>query len=445
MESIWSKTCKIRERRVLDREIRTEVVIIGAGMSGILTAYQLKKAGIQTVILEAKRIGGGQTKNTTAKITSQHGLFCDRFIQKKGEKAAGLYIQANQKAIEEYERIVREENIPCDFEKTNSYVYSSDIRKLKNEVSAAEKLGVSASYIEYIEVPVACAGAVKFEKQAQFHPLKFISALSEELEIYENSCVIEVEDNIVRTEKGAVTADQIVFATHYPFVNFPGLYFTRMHQERSYVLALENAGNIEGVYIGDGEESYSFRNYQQYTLLGGKGHRTGENKAGNCYESLRRTAREWFPESREIAAWSAQDCITPDQIPFVGIYAKSKPNWFVATGFNKWGMTSSMVAAMLLRDMICGTENPYAQTFSSSRFGIEEVPQILKDAAKSASGLTKSLFHVSNKKPPVCSHLGCQLAWNPDEKSWDCPCHGSRFDCEGNLLDGPAQRKISHE
>lgn len=477
MESIWRKTCTIEERETLNREIQTEVAVIGAGMAGLLTAYQLKKASVHAVVLEAKRIGNGQTKNTTAKITSQHGLFCDAFIRKKGQKTAGQYVQANQKAIEEYEQIIQENNIECDFERTSSYVYSKNEKKLRNEAKAAAKLGIAASYVRHIEIPVPCAGAVRFEGQAQFHPLKFMKAIAEQLEIYENTPVRKVEGNLIQTAQGIVKADKIVFATHYPFVNFPGLYFTRMHQERSYVLALEDAGVINGMYIGDGEESYSFRRYGKYLLFGGQGHRTGENTGGKRYEMLRQKAKQFFPDAKEVAHWSAQDCITSDQVPFVGKYAKTRPGWFVATGFQNWGMTSSMVASKILCDMICGVENPYAKTFSSRRFSAEEVPQILKDGAKAVNGLSKRFFQVPEKAreeletghggivktktgkagvykmegerdckvQSACCHLGCQVAWNPDEKTWECPCHGSRFDCHGNLLDGPAQEGIQYE
>ena len=482
MESIWSKTCDMRKRQALDRDIETDVAVIGGGMAGILTSYQLERSGVRTVILEAEQIGGGQTKNTTAKITSQHGMFCRDFIEKKGKDAARQYVRANQAAVEEYKRIIREEEIDCDLEETDSYVYSQEGEKLKSEAGAALELGIDAAYERQVEIPAVCAGAVKFARQAQFHPLKFIDALSEQLTVYEDTPVKEVEEHTIRTPGGSVRAGKIVFATHFPFINFPGMYFARMHQERSYVLALENTRTINGMYIGDGVDALSFRQFDRYLLLGGEGHRTGENNEGGkyeggSYERLRAAARELYPQSRETACWSAQDCVTADKIPFIGRYASDRPDWFVATGFQKWGMSSSMVSAMLLRDMICGTENSCAEVFAPSRFSAEEIPQIMKDSGKAVKGLTKRFFHipeetVSQLKPGqgavvetesgkagvyktedqkiykvdiVCPHLGCELTWNPDEKSWDCPCHGSRFDYKGNLLEGPAQEGIHYE
>lgn len=477
MESIWRNTFAGKKRPVLEGETEAEVTVIGAGMAGILTAWQLEQAGVRTVVLEAGRIGGGQTGNTTAKITSQHGLFCHSFLEKKGEETAEKYVQANQAAVEEYKRIIRRENISCDFVERDSWVYSGDEEKLKREAEAARKLGVEASFEKELEIPVPCAGGVRFPGQASFHPLKFIGALAEHLTIYEDSPAAEVEENLVKTARGSVKCGTIVFAGHFPFVNFPGVYFVRMHQERSYVIALENAPGLKGMYIGDGKDTLSFRTYDRYLLLGGQAHRTGENRDGGRYENLRKAAVRMYPESRVTASWSAQDCMTADKIPFIGRYAPNRPDWLVATGFQKWGMSSSMAAAMLLRDMVCGKENPYAEVFAPARFSPEELPQLMEDGGKAVKGLARRFFRIPGRTVDeletgcgkvvetsrgkagvyktlegricqvdvVCPHMGCELTWNPDECSWDCPCHGSRFDREGNLLDGPAQEGIRYE
>lgn len=476
MESIWRQTCHIEEQPTLRGDIQTEVAVIGGGMAGILTAWQLQKAGVRTVVLEGNRIGSGQTQNTTAKITAQHGLICADFLKRKGKETAEQYFGANQQAVEEYERIIQEEEIDCEFEKTNAYVYSQEEQRLEEEVKAAEALGLPVTLERNVEIPVHCAGAVRFSGQGQFHPLKFLKALAEKLRIYEHTMVKEVEDHVIFTDYGQVRADKIIFAVHYPFLRMPGMYAARMHQERSYVLALEQAGNLHGMYIGEGKESYSFRNYGTYVLFGGQGHRTGENEGGGRYERLRAAAKTFFPESKVAACWSAQDCITQDKMPFIGTYAAWKPDWFVATGFQKWGMTSSMTASMLLRDQILGRENPYAKVFAPSRFSMEELPGMLEDGGKAVQGLARRFFQVpketienlipghggilelEGEKAGVymddqgevfavdvtCPHLGCQLTWNPDEKTWDCPCHGSRFDYRGNLLEGPAQEGIGY-
>ena len=477
MKSIWTKTYERKSRPTLEGTVEADVAVIGAGITGILTAWQLEEAGVHAVVLEADQIGSGQTGNTTAKITSQHGMFCHTFLEKKGEAVARGYVQANQAAVEEYRRLIRQEGIDCDFMETDAYVYSRDQEKLKRETEAAIRLGIPASMVKNIEIPVSCAGAVRFPSQGQFHPLKFIGALADRLTVYEHSPVKEVREHAAVTPRGQVRADSIVFAAHFPFINFPGMYFTRMHQERSYVVALEDAPALQGVYIGDGEDTLSFRQYESYLLLGGRSHRTGNRREDGCFAALKKMGSAWYPKSHAAACWAAQDCITADEIPFIGNYAAGRPYWFVATGFRKWGMSSAMVSSMLLRDQICGRENPWSRIFTPTRFSAQELPQILRDGGIAVKGLSRRLFQIPAETAdallpgqgalveteegkagvyrtregdlcqvhPVCPHLGCELAWNPEECTWDCPCHGSRFDFKGNLLDGPAQEGIRYE
>ena len=475
MESIWSQTCRLRQREALPGDMKTDIAVIGAGMAGILIASALQEAGRRVVVLEAERIAGGQTRNTTAKLTCQHGLLYEKLIRTLGEEKARQYAQANAAALMEYRRIIADRNIDCDLEQQDAWVYGSNAAQLWKEAEAAAALGLPATFVEETKLPFPTAGAVRFANQAQFHPLKFLQAISEPLTIYENTSVQSVEENQIITTRGRVQAEQIVFACHYPFVNFPGMYFARMHQERSYVIALENAAPMDGMWIGAEQGAYSFRNYGPLLLLGGGGHRCGENSAGGRYDLLRQQAARWFPGSREVAHWSAQDCVTADSVPYIGPYAASRPNWFVATGFQKWGMTSSMVAAMLLRDRICGKENPWTEVFDPGRFDEKTLTGLAQESGQAVKGLAKQLFQIpaeaarellpghggvvfwKGKKLGVykdesgalwpvdirCPHLGCQLEWNPDERSWDCPCHGSRFDYRGKLISGPAQENIT--
>lgn len=475
MESIWTESCQIKEREPLEGNIEAEIAVIGAGLSGLLTASALQRSGYQTVVLEANRIASGQTRNTTAKITSQHGTIYRKLIDTVGKNMAKQYAMANEAAIEAYRQLIAEENIDCSFEEQNAFVYGHDSKGLQAETEAALSLGLPASFVRETALPFSTAGAVCFAHQAQFHPLQFIAHIARPLTIYEKTSVLRVEDDRIKTARGRVRAKHIVFASHYPFVNFPGMYFARMHQERSYVLALENASQVDGMWIGAGDNAYSFRNYKNLLLLGGGGHRCGENSAGGRYALLRRMAKKWFPNSREIAHWSAQDCVTADGVPFIGRYAKNRPNWYVATGFQKWGMTSAMVSAMLLRDLICGKENPYADVFAPDRFDAKTLSGVAAESGQAIKGLAKEFFQIPAEQAaeipnghggivfwhgqklgvykdedgrifPVdirCPHLGCQLEWNPDELSWDCPCHGSRFDRFGNLLSGPAQENLA--
>ena len=475
MKSIWSQTCRLRQREALPGDMKTDIAVIGAGMAGILVASALQEAGRRVVVLEAERIAGGQTRNTTAKLTCQHGLLYEKLIRTLGEEKARQYAQANAAALMEYRRIIADRNIDCDLEQRDAWVYGSNAAQLWKEAEAAAALGLPATFVEETKLPFPTAGAVRFANQAQFHPLKFLQAISEPLTIYENTSVQSVEGNQIITTRGRVQAEQIVFACHYPFVNFPGMYFARMHQERSYVIALENAAPMDGMWIGAEQGAYSFRNYGPLLLLGGGGHRCGENSAGGRYDLLRQQAARWFPGSREVAHWSAQDCVTADSVPYIGPYAASRPNWYVATGFQKWGMTSSMVAAMLLRDRLCGKENPWAEVFDPGRFDEKTLTGLAQESGQAVKGLAKQLFQIpaeaAKELPPGhggivfwkgkklgvykdesgalwpvdirCPHLGCQLEWNPDERSWDCPCHGSRFDYRGKLISGPAQENIT--
>ena len=436
MESIWSREVAIPAREPLPGDMETEAAVIGAGMAGCLIAYFLHRQGVKTIVLEADRIACGQTKNTTAKITSQHGLIYDKLIRTFGEEKARQYAAANQHAIEKYRHLINGNHIDCHFQECPAYLYTNTSREaLQAEQRAASRLGIDAALVEETELPFRVAGALRFSAQAQFHPLKFIRAITDELTIYEKTPVLRVEDDDeIVTDRGVVRAEHIVFAAHFPFINAPGFYFLRMHQERSYVLALKNAAQLDGMYLGVDADGLSFRNAGPYLLLGGGSHRTGENASGGKYEKLRQAAQELYPQSTEAACWSAQDCIPMDGVPFIGRYSAGKPHWYVATGFQKWGMTSSMVAAMILCDDIVGKKNEFAEVFSPQRFLLSaSAKNLATDVNQSVKGLCNGLSGMR------CPHLGCGLTWNADEKSWDCPCHGSRFDVDGNLLTGPAQ------
>lgn len=400
MESIWSRTADIPERACLNGDIRTEAAVIGGGMAGILTAYFLQESGLETVVLEADRIGSGQTRHTTAKITSQHGLIYTELIEKYGKKKAALYGKAQEAAIEEFARIIDKNKISCHFERLPAYLYSrKDRETLRKEAENAKELGLPASFQETTELPVKVAGAVRFDNQAQFHPLEFLAGISETLTIYEHTKVLSVKCHRIHTDKGNVTAKHIIFAAHYPFVNIPGFYFLRQHQERSYVTACKNVKKLNGMYYSIDEGGLSLRSCGSILLSGGSGHRTGENESGNKYALLRRTTEEYFPEGQEIAHWSAQDGMPHDRIPFIGQFSIFKPYWHIATGFQKWGMTASMLAAMVIRDEIWDVVNPYAALFLPQRFHpAASMAAFMTDLGKSIQGLAKGLTLLFRKK-----------------------------------------------
>lgn len=421
-----------------------DVIVIGAGLAGLLTAYYLKKEGKTVLVLEANQVASGQTGRTTAKITSQHGLKYSKLIRTVGRKKAKLYAKANEDAVLQYEQLINECNIGCEFERVPAYLYTLQNEEvLKEEAKAAALLGIDAFFTKETELPFPVAGAVCFQNQAQFFPLAFIRYISKQLEIWENTKVIAVKGNKVITKEAVMSADKIVVAAHYPFLNVPGFYFLRQHQERSYVLSLSGCSPINGMYYGIDEDGISLRQEGDYLLLGGGAHRTGENKSGGAFDSLVQAAKKYFPDCKVEARWSAQDCMPHDGIPFIGRYSIFTPHLYVITGFQKWGMTTSMIAAKILQDELCGRKNPYASLFSPQRIYFRAgINNLLIDIYMSVKGLSKGLVRkiFSREHGGNCPHMGCELTWNPDEKSWDCPCHGSRFEANGKLLDNPAKR-----
>lgn len=426
MYSIWSDTVNLPKFEPLKKDIKTDVLIIGGGIAGLLCAYMLEQANVNYVLVEANRICSGITKNTTAKITAQHGLIYADLIKRFGLEKAQMYLDANLDALNQYELLCND--IDCNFKSKNSYVYSLDNpEKLLEELVALDKLRFSAEYKEKIPLPFSLAGAVEFKNQGQFHPLKFLAEIVKGLPIYEHTKVEELGKNTAITKHGKIKAEKIIVTTHFPILNKHGSYFLKLYQSRSYVMAFENAPNVKGMYVDEADKGLSFRNYENLLLLGGGDHRTG--KQGGNWRELQEFAKKYYPDAKEKYRWATQDCMTLDAVPYIGQYSKNTPDLFVATGFHKWGMTSSMVAAQILRDMVLGKENPYAPVFSPSRTILRT--QLFVNAFEA----TTNLLTISKKR---CPHLGCALKWNPVEHTFDCPCHGSRFTKDGEVIDNPA-------
>ena len=426
--SLWADSVTMPKFESLSGEHKTDVLIIGGGMAGILCAYFLKQQNVDYILLEGKRIGGGVTGNTTAKVTAQHGAIYSDLLKTGGAEKTGMYLKANQAAVEKFKELSA--LYPCDFEEKSAYVYSLyDYEKIRRELYTLQKLGFPAFFAQNLPLPLDIAGAMEFQKQGQFHPLKFLSGIAKELRIYENSYVHRLEDHTVYTENGQVTAKKIIIATHFPFLNRHGSYFLKLYQHRSYVIALENGGNIHGMYVDEVQEGMSFRNYGELLLLGGGDHRTG--KAGGKWWELRDFVKANYPQAKEVYHWATQDCMSLDNVPYIGVYSAGTPDLLVATGFNKWGMTSSMVSAMILSDLAQERKNEFAPVFSPQRSILK--PQLFLNTAE-------TLVNFISPTPKRCTHLGCALRWNGTEDSWDCPCHGSRFGRDGSVLDNPAMK-----
>ena len=433
MKSVWQKDVERPEFPPLKNDVKTEILIIGGGISGILTAHFLHQRGVPYIMVEKDRICGGTTGNTTAKITFQHGLIYSKLLRSAGVENAQMYLYANRAAFDKYSELCR--NIDCDYERKNNYVYSQNApHKLEDEMNALEKIGYKAKFCSTVPLPVKTEGAVCFENQAQFHPLKFLFSIAENLNIYEHTFVREMVGTTAVTDYGKIHADKIIAATHFPFINKHGSYFLKLYQHRSYMLALENAQNVDGMYVDEYRMGLSFRNYGSLLLLGGGAHRTG--KDGGNWSELREFAERNYPDAEEKYFWAAQDCMSLDDLPYIGNYSKNTPNLYAISGFNKWGMTGAMLAAMTLSDMVCGVKNEYAKLFSPSRCIIQ--PQLFVNGFEAA----KNLLTFTEKR---CPHMGCALKWNSAEHSWDCACHGSRFSENGKVLDNPANGDLKNK
>ncbi|MCD7800990.1 MAG: FAD-dependent oxidoreductase [Ruminococcus sp.] len=432
MLSVWSNNSNLPHFKPLNEDIKTDVLIIGGGISGILCAYFLHQQGINYALVESNTICCGITKDTTAKITSQHGLIYNKLVDSLGVENAQLYLNANQKALNTYRDMCK--NISCDFEIKDSYVYSIDDKSLlEEEILSLEKIHFKANLVDTHELPFNTVGAVEFKNQAQFNVLKFISSIAKDLNIYENTFARQVDNHKVRTDNNTITANKIIVCSHFPFINRYGMYFLKMYQHRSYVIALQDAKNVHGMYIDESNQGISLRNYKNLLLVGGGGHRTG--KDGGNWRFLDKFAKEYYPNSKEAYRWATQDCITLDGIPYIGNYSKRTPNLYVATGFNKWGMTSSMVSAMVLTDILLKGDSIYKDIFSPSRSMLK--PQLFVNGVEA----TKNLLTISKRR---CPHMGCALHWNSSEHTWDCPCHGSRFSKHGTLIDNPSTKNAKH-
>lgn len=488
MQSYWNINKKQRFKKI-EENISTDICIIGGGLTGLTCAYYLSKAGKQAIIIEKDYICDHTSGNTTGKITCQHGLIYKYLTDSKGEDFAKKYLKANEEAILNIESIVKEENIDCDFEKQNAYVFTrqqDEIKKIKDEVKATNNLGQSSKFVENISLPISIKGAIEFENQAQFHPVKYANGLCDVIKknnnlIFENSKVINIEkkkDLFEITVNGKkVLANKVILATRYPIINVPGYHFLKMYQSISYAIVVDPKEDANtGIYINSEMPTISFRSIKdgtnRFLQIVGYDYKTGkENKNINGHEELFDIARRMYPKCELKYKWETEDSVSLDKIPYIGEFSKLMPNMYVATGYNKWGITSSNVAAKIITDNILGIKNNYEEIFTSKRMepikNKEEVKNMLEEASKSIIftkftvpqehindvergegkivqvqgikvGVYKDNLGKTYQVKPICTHLGCELNFNQVEKTWDCPCHGSRFNYKGESLETPS-------
>lgn len=492
-ESYWHASTQLPTYPSLSSDVDTEVCIVGAGITGITTANLLAQKGIKTVLIEADTIFKGATGFTTAKITAQHGLIYDEFIHFFGIESAKHYYDAQVEALNFIRQIVWKNNIECGFTNEDAYIFTNsdvELTALQNEFKAYQALGIAGDYLEKTDLPFQVKAAIKMTNQAQFHPLQYLLSLTQDFidkggKIYEQTVAIDVDSGkkpTVITKKGPkITCNHVVICSHFPFVDKLGFYFARMHAEKSYLLGVKtNQAYPGGMYISAEEPIRSIRNStfngDSLLLLGGESHIVGRGESTiGYYESLMDFAEEHFSPTEIKYRWSTHDLVTIDKLPFVGPIGIGTSNIFVATGYRKWGMTNGTAAAHLLRDYIVGKESPYGELVSPARFNsnpslknlamnfkdmatemlagkLEMILRDPEDLARDEGDIVKfngkraGAYRDTDGKLHIvdttCTHLGCELMWNSGDRTWDCPCHGSRFNTEGEVISGPAKKDL---
>lgn len=492
-QSYWIETAESTYYPKLNEDINTNIAVIGGGISGIITSYLLSQSGHEVTLIEANKIIQGTTGHTTAKVTSQHGVIYNKMIKNHGIEMAKKYADSNEWAISFLEETVSKLNISCDFTKEDAFLYTnelSNISILKEEAEACKKLGLLASYEKNIPMPIIAKGGLMMKNQASFHPRRFLLSLIEYITnnnsaIYENTEIIDIDRGnpckLITKDDNIIYADKVVVASHFPFCDNIGFYFAKLFQMRSYILALKIKEDLPtGMFINIEHPTRSIRSHisekEKLLLIGGENHLTGHGiNETEHYKALQSFAENYFTVEDIPYHWSAQDCVTPDNVPYIGNITDFSPNVYVVTGFNKWGMTNGIVSGKIIHDLITTESSPWEKLYSPSRplntpglttllannihvgykFFQGKLAPIEDENLKPGKGMIIKKY---NKKvgaymdennfvhlvDTTCTHLGCELEWNSAEKSWDCPCHGSRFDFDGNILDSPAIKPLKN-
>ncbi|MCA0971149.1 FAD-dependent oxidoreductase [Halobacillus litoralis] len=498
-EPLWREDCKIDSFEPLREDASTEVLIVGGGITGITTAYLLAKAGKQVTLIEADQLVNGTTGHTTAKVTAQHGLIYNEFLNHFGDEQASLYYQAQMNALHFMKDLVDQYSIDCEWTEEDAHLFATTKQgalKLEKEHKAYLQLDIPGTLYESLPFDMEATKALSMKNQARFHPLKYLQALVKELKnlgctIHEQTTATDVkEEDRIHVKTGndcTITCDKLVSCSHFPFYDGKGFYFSRMYAERSYLMAIEPEKEIpEGMYLSIDEPKRTVRtasyNGKPILLIGGESHKTGQGVDTSFhYRVLEEFAARTFGIKKKLFQWSAQDLTTLDKVPYIGPITRRNQNVFVATGFRKWGMTNGTLAGQLISDYVLGEQSLFHELFTPSRFKTDpSMKQFLSQNFDVATHLIDGKLELVADRPErlhkgegkiiqwkgeragafkdeegqvymvdtTCTHMGCEVEWNGAEHSWDCPCHGSRFSYDGSVMEGPADqplKDLSHE
>lgn len=477
----------------LEGDLRVDVAIVGAGITGLTAARLLVREGKRVAVLDQSKVGFGTTGGTTAHVTQVPDRRYKELTSKFGREAMRTVVESTRAAIAQIASLVEEDGIECDFARIPAYLYTEsqdEVSRMEEEARAAREVGMAAEFVRDVPLPFPVAAGVRFPDQARFHPLSYLSALARKFvesggRIYEETRVVEVQGGdkgepcLVVTDRGVVTADSVLFATHTPAG------FTLLHAEleplRSYVMAVKLRGSSppDGLFF-DTAEPYNYTRLQpteqgDLLIVGGKDHKTGEDKGGESYQALEEYIRQrWDVESIEYR-WNAQFYDPPDGLPLIG-RSLTADRVFVATGYSGTGMVFGTLGGMLLADFALGRANPWADVYRTSRIKpLAAGPQLAKLNLEVAAAFVKDRVTVPKVSDvsevpvgegrvveiegervavyreeagkvhavsPVCTHAFCIVHWNSAEKTWDCPCHGGRYGPDGQVLEGPPVKAL---
>lgn len=493
-ESYWIDSTSATSYPALVGDIEVDVAVVGAGIAGLSAAYELTRRGRTVVVLEADRVAASVTGYTTAKLSVQHTLIYDQLRRQFGGEAARTYAQSQQAAVEHVARAVAEEGIDCDLERVPAYTYvesTEQVDTIRAEVDAARQAGLPASFVTETALPYSVAGAIRVEEQAQFHPRRYLLHLANRLvadgsQIFERTRVMDLEEGKpcrLTAEGGTVTAHAVVVATHYPIFD-RAMLFTRLQPQRELVVAAPIAAerDLAGAYITQEESTRSvrtapYRDGQRLLIVTGETFRPGEGgDVAAKWERLVDWTRERFGVGEIAYRWATQDNSTLDRVPFVGRLHPGSEHVYVAAGFGGWGMSNGVMSGLLLAALIAGEDSSWASLYDPRRIHpVKDAPAFVKANVHVARRFVGDRLRSSRVDSPDeiapgegavvrvggghsavyrddqgavhavsarCTHLGCIVHFNDAERCWECPCHGSRFDVDGRVVQGPANRPL---